>query len=80
MEKYAESNFATLVEHDCTTGNVLIDTLQAYFDNNCNIVKTAEKLYLHKNTLRYRMEKIEQLTKRDLKSFNDLYELNVSVK
>lgn len=41
---------------------LLHKTLQRYFLSNCDLARTAEKLFIHPNTLRYRLNKIEQLT------------------
>lgn len=39
----------------------LINTLQCYLDHNCSIVHTAQAMYLHKNTLNYRLNRIRDL-------------------
>lgn len=41
---------------------VLIKTLRQYFLSNCDLVHTSAQLAIHINTLRYRLEKIEQIT------------------
>ena len=41
---------------------ILYKTLQQYFLSNCDLYLTAEKLFVHPNTLRYRLNKIEQIT------------------
>lgn len=47
-------------------GEELIHTLEAYFDHHANLSQTAEALYIHRNTLIYRMERIEAITGWDL--------------
>jgi len=52
----------------------LYQTFSAYLENGCSLKNTAEAMFLHKNTLRYRMQKIQRLVKTDLnKSYNRLY-------
>ena len=46
-----------------------IKTMQAFFENNLNISETARKLYLHRNTLVYRIEKFNKLTGLDVQKF-----------
>lgn len=41
---------------------VLYKTLQHYFLSNCDLARTSDSLFIHSNTLRYRLNKIEQLT------------------
>ena len=53
----------------------LIPTLQAYFGCNLNANETAKQLMIHRNTLQYRLSKIESLTGRDPKRVPDLVEL-----
>lgn len=47
-------------------GRELIRTLEAYFEHNGNLSQTAEALYIHRNTLIYRMERIANITGLDL--------------
>lgn len=44
----------------------LIHTLEAFFAHNGNLSQTAEALYIHRNTLTYRMERIAAITQLDL--------------
>jgi carbohydrate diacid regulator len=46
-----------------------IKTMQAFFENNLNISETARKMYLHRNTLVYRIEKFNKLTGLDVQKF-----------
>lgn len=49
----------------------LLNTVQVLFKNNLNVTDTASALYVHRNTLLYRLQKIHQLTGFDLKHFED---------
>ncbi|MDR1674105.1 MAG: helix-turn-helix domain-containing protein [Oscillospiraceae bacterium] len=44
-------------------------TIQRFFDNNLNVSETSRKLFVHRNTLVYRLEKIKKLTGLDLREF-----------
>lgn len=55
----------------------LFETLVTYIDNNFNVSKTAKKLYIHRQSLLYRLSKIEELTGMSLKSSSDLFLLSV---
>ena len=48
----------------------LIGTLNAYFKNNGNMLKTSEMLYIHRNTLKYRLDKIKKITGMDIEIFS----------
>ena len=62
-----ESNKAKSVFYD----KELLKTVKIYFDNNLNHLETARKLFIHRNTLSYRFDKIEKLTGLDVRKFSD---------
>jgi carbohydrate diacid regulator len=53
----------------------LIDTLQVYIDENGDINNVASRLNIHRNTLNYRIERIQQLTEKNPKILLELFEL-----
>ena len=48
-----------------------LDTINRFFENNLNVSETARKLYVHRNTLVYRLEKVKKITGLDLREFED---------
>lgn len=64
-----------LAEYDREHGSDLIPTLRAFLDNSGSWIRCAEVLHVHVNTLRYRIQRIEQLTGRDLGSLPDRVDL-----
>jgi len=55
---------------DCLDEEALI-TADKFFDNNLNVSQTARQLYIHRNTLVYRLEKLQKMTGLDLRNFDD---------
>lgn len=53
----------------------LTDTLEAYFREGGELNKIAESLFIHRNTLRYRLDKIKELTGKDPRNVKDLIQL-----
>jgi len=49
----------------------LLVTIIEFFENNLNISETARRLYIHRNTLVYRLNKIQKITGLDLRNFKD---------
>ena len=45
-------------------------TINKFFENNLNVSETSRKLFVHRNTLVYRLEKIKKLTGLDLREFD----------
>ena len=54
-------------------------TIQCFFENNLNVSETARKLFVHRNTLVYRLEKIRKLTGLDLREFDDAITFKVAL-
>ena len=50
-------------------GDELLKTTQSFFENNLNISKTAEALFIHRNTIVWRLDEIERQTGLDLRNF-----------
>jgi sugar diacid utilization regulator len=58
----------------------LVTTLEAYLDHGCDTKLTAEELFLHRASLYYRLQRIEELTGASLKSGADRLALHLSLK
>ena len=54
---------------DCLDQETLF-TINKFFENNLNVSETSRKLFVHRNTLVYRLEKIKKLTGLDLRQFD----------
>lgn len=48
----------------------MLQTLEHFFELNCNVSETAKKLYIHRNTLLYRLDRFKQETDLDVRLFN----------
>ena len=48
-----------------------LTTLEHFFELDCNVSETAKRLYIHRNTLLYRLDKFKQETSLDVRTFND---------
>ncbi len=56
-----------------------LQTIQVFFDNNLNVSETSRKLFVHRNTLVYRLEKIRKLTGLDLRQFDHAITFKVAL-
>ncbi len=54
-------------------------TIQRFFENNLNVSETSRKLFVHRNTLVYRLEKIKKITGLDLREFEDAIVFKVAL-
>lgn len=51
--------------------NETINTIEDFFNSDLNISDSAKNLYIHRNTLLYRLDKIKRETGFDIKDFNE---------
>jgi len=56
-----------LQEHDRARRSDLVKTLRTYFAAGTNVSEAADRLFLHRNSMLYRLERIQHLTGLDLK-------------
>lgn len=66
LEAFCREMIGTLIEYDRAQGTDLVETLSAYFTHKGNLSQTAEALFVHRNTLLYRMERIREISGLDL--------------
>jgi|GEM_PF-4906290 carbohydrate diacid regulator len=76
IQAVPESALSRLTEQlsgyaDLFGDNETVATLDIFFANDCNVSETAKKLFIHRNTLLYRLDKIKQESGLDVRSFND---------
>ncbi|WKY45000.1 helix-turn-helix domain-containing protein [Eubacteriaceae bacterium ES2] len=67
-------------EYDKQNGTFLKNSLEAYLEAGRNIQKAADRMYLHKNTLYYRLKRAEQVFDLDLNDENFCFNLQFSLR
>lgn len=56
-----------------------LTTISKFFENNLNVSETSRQLFIHRNTLVYRVEKIQKSTGLDLRSFDDALTFKIAM-
>ena len=56
-----------------------IETINKFFENSLNVSETSRQLFIHRNTLVYRLDKIQKLTKLDLRVFDDAITFKIAL-
>jgi PucR family transcriptional regulator, purine catabolism regulatory protein len=69
-----------LEEHDARRRSRLVETLDRFLSSGCRWQETASALHVHVNTLRHRLDRVEQLTGRDLGSMEDRVDLYIALR
>ncbi|MFD6438479.1 PucR family transcriptional regulator [Peribacillus sp. NPDC060186] len=76
---YINMDLQILQKKDQESQTKLLQTMEIYLLNNCRIKPTAEQLYIHTNTLKYRMNQIADLTSIDFDDFHSRIQLYVDL-
>lgn len=71
-------NFSRKILNKITNKEIL-STLNIYYECNADIEKTAARLYVHKNTIKYRLQRVTELTGFDLKNHDENFKLYLAV-
>ena len=76
IREYVNGYLAPVVEYDKYNNQNLLETLREYLKSGANVSKAAQTLYIHRNTMIKRIEKIEELLNISLKNpdtYNEIY-------
>ncbi len=77
-DRYGQA-VSALIDYDRERNANLVDTLERYLAARCSVAASARALYIHPNTVRQRLERIQQITKLDLRE-EDLLSLELALK
>lgn len=67
--KFAYETLKSLIEYDLIHKSYYLDTLRFFLISNCNLTETSAKLFIHRHTLKNRLDKIEELCSIDFKNY-----------
>ncbi|MGN0484847.1 MAG: PucR family transcriptional regulator [Lachnospiraceae bacterium] len=62
IEQFVHGQIGGILAYDRANHTQLAETLYTYLQNNCNLLHTADALYTHRNTIKYRLARIEEIT------------------
>jgi hypothetical protein len=79
MRRVSINVFGALSDLPHDERNVLLDTLEAWFDSNGSVAEAASLLYCHRNTVRQRLHRIEQCTGRSVNKPREAAELCIAL-
>ncbi|KQQ00001.1 MULTISPECIES: PucR family transcriptional regulator [unclassified Rathayibacter] len=77
---FAREVLGELVRYDDEHRTDLVETLRVFLEGNGSWRQSADQLHLHASTLRYRVQRIEALTGRDLASMTDRVDLHLALR
>jgi purine catabolism regulator len=80
LEVFYDSVLGKLRDYDEQNSSDLVKSLACFLEANGHWGEAAERLYVHRHTLRYRMKRVEEITGRDLSSSQDRMEFWLALK
>ena len=78
LDVYMEEQIGKLLRADHLNDGNLEETLENYLNCNCNAKKTAEEMFLHRNTLNYRLKKIREILDCDFSDLDTCFRLKLA--
>lgn len=77
---FYDQTIAPLVRYDDQYQTELVGTLSTYLGHDCNLAATASTLYTHRHTVRYRLDRIAELSGLDIAKTDDREKLSLGLK
>jgi DNA-binding PucR family transcriptional regulator len=80
LERFYEETVAPLAAYDEQYETELVATIEAYLENDGSVTPTAEQLFTHRHTIRYRLERVRELSGHDITSTEGREKLSLGLK
>ena len=80
LETFYAETLAPVVAYDSRYGTDMVSTLTTYLGNDASTAKTAADLFAHRHTIRYRLDRVKELTRLDVDKSEDRERLTLGIK
>jgi sugar diacid utilization regulator len=80
LQRFHDETIAPIVAYDEQYETELVRTLETFLDADGNVAKTAERLFTHRHTIRYRLDRVRELTGLDVSSTDGRERLSLGLK
>jgi sugar diacid utilization regulator len=80
LQRFFDETVAPLISYDEQYETELVRTLDTFLDEDANVARTAERLFTHRHTIRYRLERVRELTGLDVASTDGRERLGLGLK
>jgi len=80
LQRFHDETVAPLVAYDEQYETELVATIEAYLENDGNVAATAKRLFTHRHTIRYRLERAKELCGHDVSSTEGREKLGLGLK
>ena len=79
IKSFYENTIGDLIVYDELNNTDYVDLLINYYENNCRINETANALYIHRNTVKYKIKKIEEILDVNFSDIGDKNKIYISL-
>lgn len=79
LDEFYRHMLEPLKRYDSENQTELLKTLEIFLDENCNVVHTAERMFIHRSTLIYRLKKIEEILNIELSNSENRFNLKLAL-
>lgn len=80
VRAYCNETIGPVIKYDKAHNTNLYQTLKCYFDNNASVNKASAQMFIHRNTINYKIRKIESILSCDLSNFEERFSLMLAMK
>jgi sugar diacid utilization regulator len=80
LQRFHDETVAPLIAYDEQYDTELVRTLESFLEADGNVARTAERLFTHRHTIRYRLERVRDLTELDVSSTDGRERLGLGLK
>lgn len=80
INEYCSNIIGPLIALDNRNGSNYFKTLKCYFKNNGSVLKTSQEMNIHRNTINYKIKKIETLLGIDLSNLEERFSIMLAIK
>ena len=80
LQRFYDETVAPLSAYDDQYETDLVTTIEAYLENDGNVTPTADQLFTHRHTVRYRLERVKELCGHDITSTEGREKLGLGLK
>lgn len=80
LDRIINEQIGMLITYDQENDTEFLKTLDVYLQENANIANTAKRLYVHRNTVKYRIKRIQELLGKDIQEVNVQFNLRLAYK
>jgi sugar diacid utilization regulator len=80
LERFYSETLAPLAAYDEQYETELVATVEAYLDNDGSVAQTAARMFTHRHTIRYRLERVRELAGHDISSSEGREKLSLGLK